>query len=93
MVRLEKKNSSRSSCVAVVVIALAYGVQFATPPAPTTPTATPVPPTPHMGAPPPKLDMSADFASTQGFNLTVESIGMEQAVKLSWRSERKHAAP
>ena len=61
---------------AVIIIALAYGVQFVTPPAPTTPTPIPAPPTPHPAPPPPKLEMSADFASSEGFNLTeIESQG------------------
>jgi len=64
--------------VAVIVIALAYGVQIATPPTPsptpevtpTIPAPTPAPPTPHPVPPSPKLNISADFASLKGFNVT-----------------------
>ena len=58
--------------LAIVIIALA--VYLATPPTPTStpmPTPTPAPPTPTSGpAPLPKLNMSADFASLKGFNVT-----------------------
>jgi len=64
--------------IAVIVVALAYGVQIATPPTPsptpevtpTLPAPTPAPPTPHPVPPSPKLNMSADFASLKGFNVT-----------------------
>jgi len=61
--------------VAVIVIALAYVVQTATPPTPSpTPEVTPIPTpiptvTPTLG-PRPKLNMTAGFASLEGFSLT-----------------------
>jgi len=60
--------------VAVIVIALAYWVQIATPPTPTlTPEVTPAP----IPAPPgPELNARADFASSKGFNVAwMESQG------------------
>jgi len=61
--------------VAVIVIALTYGVQIARPPTISpTPEVTPIPTptgtlTPTLG-PRPKLDMRLGFTSLEGFNLT-----------------------
>jgi len=59
----------------VIVIGLAFSVLLA--PSLISPTQTPeVTPTAHPSPPPPKLDMRADFASVEGFNITwMESQG------------------